>query len=95
MVRTTHGVAPAAVTDKHVFDVWTRMNARKSRVRVGKVKFDVEQHVRISKEKITFAKMSKQNYTDEIFRIVKVIRRTPRTLYELEYLNGTLIEGQF
>ena len=51
MVRTTHGVAPAAVTDKHVFDVWTRMNARKSRVRVGKVKFDVGQHVRISKGK--------------------------------------------
>ena len=30
-----------------------------------------------------------------MFRIVKVIRRTLRPAYELEKLNGTLIEGQF
>jgi len=42
-----------------------------------------------------FAKCSEQNYTDEIFKIVKVIRRTPRPVYVLEDLNVTLIEGQF
>ena len=41
-----------------------------------------------------FAKGSEQNYTDEIFRIVNVIRRTPLPVYELEDLSGTLIEGQ-
>ena len=41
-----------------------------------------------------FAKGSEQNYTDEIFRIVKVIHRTSRPVYELEELNGNLIEGQ-
>ena len=41
-----------------------------------------------------FAKGSEQNYTDEIFRIVNVIRRTPRPVYEVVYLNGALIEGQ-
>ena len=51
-------------------------------MRVGIVKFNVGQHIRISKEKIKFAKWSEQNYTNEIFRIVKVIRRTPRPLYE-------------
>ena len=60
-----------------------------------KVKFKVGQHVRISKEKMKFAKWSEQNYTDEIFRIVKVIRRTARPVYELEDLNVTLIEVQF
>jgi len=94
-VYTAHGMTPAAVTDKHVLEIWTRMNARKSRVRVGKVKFDVGQHARISKEKMKFAKGSEQNYTDETFRIVKVIGRTPRPVYEFEDLNGTLIEGQF
>jgi len=59
---------------------------------VWEVKFDVGQHVKISKEKMKFAKGSEQNYTNEIFRIVKVIRRTPRPVYELEDLNGTLIE---
>jgi len=67
----------------------------RSRVLVGRVKFKVGQHVRTSKEKARFAKGSEQNYAYEIFRIVKVILRTPRPLYELEDLNGTLIEGQF
>ena len=71
------------------------MNEKRSRVRFGRVKFRVGQHVRISKEKMRFAKGSEQNYTDEIFRIVKVIRMTPRPVYKLEDLNGTLIEGQF
>ena len=62
---------------------------------MGKVKSNVGQHVRITKEKIKFAKGSEQNYTDEIFRIVKIIRRTPRPVYDLEDLNGLLIEGQF
>jgi len=32
---------------------------------------------------------------DEVFRILKVIHRTPRPVYDFENLNGTLIEGQF
>ena len=70
------------------------MNDRRSRKRAGSVKFKVGQHVGISK-KMKFAKESEQNYTDEIFGITKVIRRTPRPAYVLEDLNGTLIEGQF
>ena len=42
-----------------------------------------------------FVKGSEQNYTDQIFRIVKVNHSTPRPVYELADLNGTLIEGQF
>ena len=34
-VNRAHEMAPADVTDKHVLGIWTRMNARKSRVRVG------------------------------------------------------------
>jgi hypothetical protein len=41
-----------------------------------------------------FTKGSEQNSTDEIFRISKVICRNPRPFYELEDLNGTLIECQ-
>ena len=64
-------------------------------MRVGRVKFKVGQNVRISKEKMKFAKGSEQNYTDEIFRMVKFIHRTHRPEYELEDMNGTFIEGQF
>jgi len=41
-VHAALGMAPAAVTDKHVLDIWTGMNARRSSVRVGKVKFNVD-----------------------------------------------------
>ena len=53
------------------------------------------QHVGISKEKIKFAKSAEQNFSTEIFRIIKVIRRTSRPVYELEDLNKQLIHGQF
>ena len=42
-----------------------------------------------------FAKWWEHNYSGVIFRIAKVIRRTPRPVYELEDRNGTLIERQF
>ena len=57
-LHTAHGMATAAVTDKQILEIWTRMNDRRSHVRVGKVKFNVGQHVRISKEKMKFAKGS-------------------------------------
>ena len=68
-------MAPSAVTDGHVLEIWTRMNRKRSRARVGRVRFRVGQHVRISNEKMKFAKDSEQNYTDEIFKINKVINR--------------------
>jgi len=51
--------------------------------------------VRISKKKMKFAKARGHNFITEIFRIVKVIDRRPRAVYELEDLNGTPIDGQF
>ena len=65
------------------------------RVRSVKAKYGVGQHVRISKEKVKFANSAKHNYNTEIIRIIKNIHRTPRTVYELEDLNKTPINGQF
>jgi len=42
-----------------------------------------------------FAKVGEQNFSTEIFCITKVIERRPRSVYELEDLNKTPIEGQF
>jgi len=68
---------------------------RRRRNRVAKVKFSVGQHVRISMEKMKFAKCGEQTLSTEVFRITKVIERRPRPVYELEDLNKTPIEGQF
>ena len=65
------------------------------RVRTVRARFRVGQHVRITKEKMKFQKVAQDNIGREIFRINKLIKRTPRPVYELEDLNKTPIEGQF
>jgi len=92
-VHSTTGKAQSRVKDSDVFAIWKRMNRK--RIRVAKVKFSVGQHVRISKEKMKFAKGGEQTYSTEIFRNTKVIERRPRHVYEMEDLNKTPIEGQF
>jgi hypothetical protein len=88
-------MAPARVTDLDVLDIWTRMNKKDRKIPIAKPKLGVVQHVRISKEKMSFFKGGEQNYTTEVFRIIKVIRRTRRPVYELEDLNRKVIDGQF
>ena len=68
---------------------------KRRRGRVIKAKYSVRQNVRLSKEKAKFAKSAEQNFSTEIFRIVKVIPRKPRPVHELEDLNKKLIAGQF
>jgi len=71
------------------------MNVKRVRIPSVEVKFRLGQHVRISEEKMNFAKASEQNFSTEIFRISKIIYRTPRPAYELEDLNKTPIDGLF
>jgi hypothetical protein len=77
-VYSTTGMAPADVSDTDVLTIWNKMRGKASKTqRLGKLKFRVGQHVRISKEKIKFAKGGEQNYTTEIFNVRKVMHRTP------------------
>ena len=85
-VHNATGMAPAHMSEKDVLAIWQRLNEKASRVRSVKAKYSVGQLVRISKE-VTFANSAEQNYTTEIFRIIKVIHRNPRPVYELEDLN--------
>jgi len=94
-VHSTTGMAPSRVTDSDVLTIWKRMHRHRRRIRVAKVKFNVGQHVRISKEKMKFAKGGEQIFSTEIFRNKKVIERRPQPVYELVDLNKTPIEGQF
>ena len=71
------------------------MNQKQGKIPIAKPRFRVGQHVCISKEKMKFAKGGEQNYNTDVFRIIKVIRRTPRPVYKLEDLNQKVIDGQF
>ena len=94
-VHTTTGIAPSKVTDSDILNIWKRMNANRLRIPSVKIKFHVGQHVRISKEKMKFAKALEQNFSTEIFRISKIIYRKPRPVYEQEDLNKTPIDRLF
>jgi len=95
-VQSNTGMAPADVRDTHVLTIWNKMRGKADRARrLCKLKFRVGQHVRISKGKAKFAKGGEQNYTTEIFKVRKVVHRTPRPVFELEDLRGREIEGQF
>jgi hypothetical protein len=88
-------MAPLKVTKSNILAIRKRMNETRKRIRIVTTKFRVSQHVRINKENIKFAKVSEQNYTTEIFRIVKIIQRKPRPVYVLQDLKKILFDGQF
>jgi hypothetical protein len=94
-VHSTIGVAPSQVNSENIYAVWQRLKGLRSRIPEGRVKFKVGDLVRITKEKLKFAKGYEQNYSTEIFRVVKFINRKPQPVYELTDLNNRPIEGQF
>jgi hypothetical protein len=83
-IHNTTGMDPSKLTDTDILKIWRKMRAKHASVSSAPVKFKLGQHVRISKEKLKFAKGGKQNYTTEIFRIHEVVRKIPRPVYELE-----------
>jgi len=60
------------------------MEAQRLGIRVAKAEIRVGQHVRISREKMNFAKSAEQHLSTQLFLIAKVIERRPRPLYELK-----------
>jgi hypothetical protein len=88
-------MAPSKVTDADKQNIWRKMRAKQTSVSRAPFKFKEGQHVRISKERLKFAKGGKQNYTTEIFQIHKVVPRSPKPVYELVDLLGKHIKGQF
>jgi xanthine dehydrogenase molybdopterin-binding subunit B len=71
------------------------VNRLQAKIPIGQVKFKVNDHVRISKQKVLFAKGYEQSYSTQIFRVAKVIKRKPQPVYYLTDLQGRPIEGQF
>lgn len=94
-VHSTIGMPPSKVNPSNIYSVWKRMNSLWSKIPQGRVKFKVGDLVRITKEKLKFAKGYEQTFSTEIFRVVKVIQRIPQPVYELTDLQDRPIEGQF
>ena len=71
------------------------MNIISAKIPLGRVKFKVGDFVRITKEKVKFAKVYEQNLFTEIFQVAKVIQRMPKPVFDLSDLQTPSIEGQF
>ena len=71
------------------------MNSLWAKIPKGSVKYKVGDLVRITQEKVKFAKGYEQNFSTQIFQVVKVIRRVPQPVYELSDLQSRPIEGRF
>ena len=85
---------PSKANPSNIYSVWQKMNSLRSKIPEGRAKFKVGDFVRITKEKVKFAKGYEQT-SNEIFRVVKVIQRVPQPVYELSDLQARPIEGQF
>ena len=92
-VHSATGMTPYKVTNSDILAILNKMRPRHSFVPRASVRFRAGQHVRISKEKLKFAKGGEQNYTTKIFRIHKVVHKIPRPVYELQDLLGKHIDG--
>ncbi|KAG8233053.1 hypothetical protein J437_LFUL004275 [Ladona fulva] len=92
-VHSTTGIQPSKVTDKNAFVIASRLQM-KARAK-KKLKFNIGDYVRISKECLPFAKGYTPNYTSEIFSVVGIDRTTQVPTYKLQDMNGENIKGNF
>jgi hypothetical protein len=94
-VHSTIGIQPCKVNSSNVYSIWKRINILNAKIPQGRVKFKVGDFVRKTKEKVKFAKGYEQNFSKEIFRVVKVVPRLPQPVYELSDLENRPFEGRF
>lgn len=90
-VHRSTGYAPINVTPELEPIIFKKMYGYE---RVVKYKFEINDHVRISKLKQTFRKGYLPNWTDEVFIIYKRYPTHPPT-YLLKDLKGSNVEGRF
>jgi hypothetical protein len=91
-VHSSTKMAPADVNDKNVLRVWKKLYAKKETYIAPKL--NVGDTVRIAKEKKHFAKGYESNWSEEIFKVTRVIRH-PIPVYEVQDLAGEVIDGTF
>jgi len=93
--HSTIGMPPSKVTPSNIHSAWRKVKSLRDKIPQSRVKFKVGDLVRITKEKVKFAKRYERTFSTEIFSVVKVILRMPQPVYELSDLQGRHIEGQF
>ena len=85
---------PSTVTPSNIYSVWQKINSLRGKITQGRVKFKACDLVRITKEKVKFARVG-TIFSTEIFQVVKVIQPMPQLVYELSHLQARPIEFKY
>lgn len=93
-VHSSIRMAPSAVTLYNAAEARANIQRRHPRRERSKLLFKIDDLVRISKTKGTFAKGYEANWSEELFKIRRVLPGIPN-VYELEDLAGEQIDGLF
>ena len=72
-IHSTIFMSPSKVNPSNIYSVCQRMISLWANIPKGRVKFKVGDLVRITKEKVKFAKGYEETFSTEIFRVAKVI----------------------
>lgn len=92
--HSTIKMAPASVTIYNALEAKKNMDSRYKTVdRIAK--YRVGDLVRISRTKGTFEKGYLANFSEEIFKIKRILKHTKPQVYEIEDLAGETIDGIF
>ena len=86
--------SPRLVTSKNEHEIWLNLYTDMVLAQVPINKYKLGDLVRISRQKLTFEKGYKQNWSTEVFRIRKVQKTNPPT-YLLEDLHNEEVTGGF
>lgn len=96
--RTPHStikMAPQNVTTRNSAQLYEKMRKRWTNIEPVTPKLREGNLVRVKRKKNTFQKESMTPlWTDEIFKISRVIERVPYPVYEIEDLKGRAVDGR-
>ena len=89
--HASHGLAPQAVNEENRDQVYKKLYPDKTLTTVCKLK--INDKVRILKEKDQFEKGYTKSWSDEIYKIIKILQSNKVCWYHLAELNGTKLPG--
>ena len=94
-LHRSHGFTPNSVNDSNSLKVFNALYAKSLLLKPRRPKLYDGDTVRIAMTKTIFDKGYAPNFSKELFRIVKVIRKKPFPVYRIESITGETIHGIF
>jgi hypothetical protein len=92
-IHRSIGIRPVDVSSRNSFELWLKQNKTQT---VKKPKYKVGEFVRISRIRSSpFIKNFDNNWSDEIFEIVKIDTKNNPVMYFIKDTNDEIIKGKF